>query len=179
MEKMRACAFFVRALPRAERLCLKRYAHALLPGAAYALDGASLSVKPGCNVSLTGGGDGVTITRGRTSGRLFEVRGARLELRNLRLEGGQAQVRHRFLAARRRALRTRHPPTTGKRHVMTRCKRAAGGRRHPCERPQRCLGHQKLLHCPLPRRSLCERGERSCPASSTSVCGSALEMDTV
>ena len=68
-----------------------------LAGATYALDGAPLIVKPGCNVSLVGGGDGVTITRGRTPGRLFEVRGARLELHNLRLEGGQAQVRHRFM----------------------------------------------------------------------------------
>ena len=45
------------------------------------------------NLTLVGDGEGATITRSLTSGRLVEVLGARLELRNVRLEGGQATVR--------------------------------------------------------------------------------------
>ena len=44
-------------------------------------------------MTLLGYGDGAIITRGLTSGRHIEVLGARLELCNIRLEGGQATVR--------------------------------------------------------------------------------------
>ena len=45
------------------------------------------------NLTLVGDGEGATITRSLTGGGLVEVLGARLELRNVRLEGGQATVR--------------------------------------------------------------------------------------
>ena len=64
----------------------------LPPGVAYALEGDALQVEAGRNVTLVGGGDGAIITRGRTSGQLMKVVGARLELHNLNLEGGQAEV---------------------------------------------------------------------------------------
>ena len=133
----------------------------LPPGVSYELEGAPLRVEAGRNLTLVGGGDGATITRGLSSGRLMEVVGARLELRNLRLEGGQAQVcqrpslRPRVL--RLSARRCARPPKRPKWHV-TPCARAAGGWRRPRARSQRCLGHQKLRHCPLPRRSFCRCG---------------------
>ena len=61
-------------------------------GFAYVLEGEPLRVEGGCNVSLVGAADGAIITRGQERGRLVEVRDSNLELRNVRLEGGWAQV---------------------------------------------------------------------------------------
>ena len=126
------------------------------PGVDYTLNGASLRVEAGRNLTIVGAGYGATITRGQTSGRLIEVLSARLELRNVYLEGGRAQVRALLLHERggvHWALRAYGAGrTTAKRHAMTRYAFAAGGRRSPCERPQRRIGHQKLHNCQLPRR---------------------------
>ena len=63
------------------------------PGVDYTLDGAPLRVEAGGNLTIVGAGDGAAITRGQTSGRLIEVLNARLELRNVYLKGGRAEVR--------------------------------------------------------------------------------------
>ena len=68
-------------------------ANSLPPDVIYELDGAPLRVEADRNMTLLGYGDGAIITRGLTSGRHIEVLDARLELCNIRLEGGQARVR--------------------------------------------------------------------------------------
>ena len=81
-----------------------------MSGVAYMLEGAALQVKTDRNVTIVGDGDGAIITRGQTSGRLIEVQGAWLELRNVRLENGQAQVclRPRLCQQRMIPLRCAH-----------------------------------------------------------------------
>ena len=87
-----------------------------MSGVAYMLEGAALQVKTDRNVTIVGDGDGAIITRGQTNGRLIEVQGAWLELRNVRLENGRAQVRLRLRPRRQRltplrCAQTRKPPS--------------------------------------------------------------------
>ena len=102
------------------------------PGVDYTLDGAPLRVEGGHNLTIVGAGDGATITRGQTSGRLLEVHSARLELRNVHLEGGRAQVRHccivRGAVCKEGSARLRRQQKTGQvarnDAVRLRCRRA-------------------------------------------------------
>ena len=102
------------------------------PGVDYTLNGAPLRVEAGRNLTIVGAGDGATITRGQTSGRLIEVLSARLELRNVHLEGGIAQVRHCCTARGavcEGSARLRRRPNSGQvarnDAVRLRCRRAA------------------------------------------------------
>ena len=73
-------------------MCLRRNPRSA--GESYVLEGAPLQVPIGRNLTIVGDGKGAVITRGQTSGRLIEVLSGRLELYNVHLEGGRAQVRY-------------------------------------------------------------------------------------
>ena len=84
-------------------------------GEIYVLEGAPLQVPIGRNLTIVGDGKGAVITRGQTSGRLIEVLSGRLELYNVHLEGGRAQVRYCRPRAAQGALCARETRSSGMR----------------------------------------------------------------
>ena len=92
-------------------------------GVDYVLKGAPVRVEGGCNVTIFGEADGAIISRGHERGRLLEVRDANLEVRNVRLEGGRAQVKRTALSLPGRG-GARDAHTTSHRRRASRAARA-------------------------------------------------------